>query len=131
MMRFGLILLALLSAVLGSCSTSTGRSYPLAVRETTRFLESNSPKELFNLKKRQTDEGMEFYFCDGSKWDKAAVVFPTRVTVGLESKKEGKRSDLKLRAYQQGLFLSGRKRDFEEKWRSAILTHLQTIQPDS
>lgn len=130
-MRFWLILLALQSSVLSSCSTSTGRSYLLVVRETTRFLESNSQKELLDFKKRQTDAGMEFDFCDGSKWDKGAMVFSTRVSVGLKSKKEGRRSDSKLRAYQQGVFLSGRERDFEEKWRTAILSHLQTIQPDS
>lgn len=123
--------LVFLVVALTSCATPTGRAYPLSVRETSRFLESKSPQHLFDLKKRQKEDGFEFYFCDGSKWDKTAVVFPLRVTVDLRSRNQGKQSDLKLRAYRQGLFLSRRKRDFEDKWRAAILSHLRSIQPDS
>ena len=129
--RLDFIVLILLPLILSSCSTPTGQPYPRAVRETTCFLESNSPQQLYGLKKRKKEDQIEFYFCDGSKWDKAAVVFPLRVTVSLMSNKQGERSNLKLRAYQQGLFLSRRKRDFEAKWRSAILFHLNSIQPNS
>ena len=113
----GLILLPL---ILSSCSTPTGQRYPRAVRETTFFLESNSPQQFHGLKKRKKEDQIEFYFCDGSKCDKVEVVFPLRVTVSLMSNKQGERSNLKLRAYRQGLFLSQRKRDFEDKWRNAI-----------
>lgn len=131
MIRLKLIGLLILPVLLGSCSTTTGRSYPLAVRETTRFLESKSPHQLFNLKTRQKENGVEFFFCDGSKTDKPAVVFPLRVTVDLVPRKEGADSELKLRAYKQGLFFSGRKPEFEGKWESAILSHLRSVQPDS
>jgi hypothetical protein len=131
MIRLDFIVLLLVPVILSSCSTPTGQPYPLAVRETTCFLESKSPHQLFGLKKREKENGIEFYFCEGSKWDKAAVVFPLRVTVDLLSNKQGERSNLKLRAYRQGLFLSRRKRDFEDKWRSAILFHLHSIQPNS
>ena len=124
----GLILLPL---ILSSCSTPTGQRYPRAVRETTFLLESNSPQQFHGLKKRKKEDQIEFYFCDGSKCDKVEVVFPLRVTVSLMSNKQGERSNLKLRAYRQGLFLSQRKRDFEDKWRNAILFHLNSIQPNS
>ena len=129
--RLDFIVLILLPLILSSCSTPTGQPYPRAVRETTCFLESNSPQQLYGLKKRKKEDQIEFYFCDGSKWDKATVVFPLRVTVSLMSNKQGERSNLKLRAYRQGLFLSRMKRDFEAKWRSAILFHLNSIQPNS
>ncbi|MBK73572.1 MAG: hypothetical protein CMO76_09045 [Verrucomicrobiales bacterium] len=124
----GLILLPL---ILSSCSTPTGQRYPREVRETTFFLESNSPQQFHGLKKRKKEDQIEFYFCDGSKCDNVEVVFPLRVTVSLISNKQGERSNLKLRAYRQGLFLSQRKRDFEDKWRNAILFYLNSIQPNS
>ncbi|MDB4438213.1 hypothetical protein N9195_01340 [bacterium] len=131
MIRLNRIALLLSPVLLASCTTTTGRPYPLAVRETTRFLKSKSPHQLFYLKKRRKEDGVEFSFCDGSKRDKAAVVFPLRVTIDLMPKKEGALSELKLRAYKQGLFLSGRKPEFEDKWESAILSHLRSVQPDS
>tara|TARA_B100000900_G_C20209924_1_gene565375 strand:+ start:29 stop:445 length:417 start_codon:yes stop_codon:yes gene_type:complete len=124
----GLILLPL---SLSSCSTPTGLIYSRAVRETTFFLESNSPQQLDGLKKRKKEDQIEFYFCDGSKWDNVTLVFSLRVTVSLMSSRQEERSNLKLRAYRQGLFLSRRKRNFEDKWKSAILFHLNSIQPDS
>lgn len=131
MIGLKLIGLLLLPLLLASCTTTTGRPYPLAVRETTRLLESRSPHQLFYLKKRQREHGVEFSFCDGSKRDKAAVVFPLRVIVDLIPKKEGSLSVLKLRAYKQGLFLSGRKPEFEDKWEVIILSHLSSVQLDS
>lgn len=130
MIRIDFMVLLMLPLMLSSCSTPTGQPYLTAVRKTTFFLESKSPQQLFGLKKRKKEDQIDFYFCDGSKWDKQNVVFPLWVTVSLLSKKQGERSNLKLRAYRKGLFLNRRKRDFEDKWRSAILFHLHSIQPN-
>lgn len=130
MIGLKLIGLLLLSLLLASCTTTIGRPYPLAVRETTRLLESRSPHQLFYLKKRQREYGVEFSFCDGSKRDKAAVIFPLRIIVDLIPKKESSLSVLKLRAYKQ-VFLSGRKPEFEDKWEVIILSHLSSVQLDS
>ncbi len=131
MIRIDFMVLLMLPLMLSSCSTPTGQPYLTAVRKTTSFLESKSPQQLFGLKKLKKEDQIDFYFCDGSKRDKQNVVFPLRVTVTLLSKKQGERSNLKLRAYRQGLFLSRRKRDFEDKWRSALLFYLHSIQPNS
>ena len=131
MIRIDFMVLLMLPLMLSSCSTPTGQPYLTAVRKTTSFLESKSPQQLFGLKKLKKEDQIDFYFCDGSKRDKQNVVFPLRVTVTLLSKKQGERSNLKLRAYREGLFLSRRKRDFEDKWRSALLFYLHSIQPNS
>ena len=131
MIRLDFMVLLMLPLMLSSCSTPTAQPYLTAVRKTTTFLESKSPQQLFGLKKREKEDQIDFYFCDGSKWHKHNVVFPLRVTASLVSKRQGERSNLKLRAYREGLFLSRRKRDFEDKWRSLILFHLNSIQPNS
>ena len=131
MIRLDFMVLLMLPLIVSSCSTPTGQPYFTAVGKTTTFLESKSTQELFGLKKREKEDQIDFYFCDGSKWHKHNVVFPLRVTASLMSKRQGERSNLKLRAYREGLFLSRRKRDFEDKWRSLILFHLNSIQPNS
>ena len=131
MIRLDFMVLLMLPLIVSSCSTPTGQPYFTAVRKTTSFLESKSPQYLFGLEKRKKENQIDFHFCDGSKWDKPNVVFPLRVAVRVVSKRQGERSNLKLRAYRKGLFWSRRRRDVEDKWRSAIFFHLHSIQPNS
>lgn len=131
MIRLDLIVLLLIPALLTSCSTATGRPHSSAVFETTCSVESKSPGHLFMLKKRKKEDGFESYFCNGLKLNKAVFTFPLLAKMTLMSKKQGELLSLKLRSYRQDLFLNLRKRDSEDKWRSAISFYLHSIQPNS
>ena len=131
MIRLDLIVLLLISVLLTSCSTSTGWPHSSVVFKTICSAESKSPHHLLMLKKRQKEDGFESYLCNGLKFNNSVFTFPLLVEITLISKKQGEFLSLKLRGYRQDLFLNLRKRDPEDKWRSAISFYLHSIQPNS
>jgi len=109
-----------------SCVKGTGVPFKQAVKKTELLLTKQSKKEIFALRVDREERGTSFRFNEGSKWDKASVLFPLRVHAELAPLKDGNDSLLKVEAHKEGLLLKSNRGDTAGEWRGLILKSLTT-----
>ncbi len=117
--------LILPAALLGllSCVETTGVDYEKAILKTEGFLEAQPKDHLFSLKQKKTNESATFQFIEGP-FNKAALLFPLRITAKISSVNKDQDSTLSVKAYKEGLLFKRNRGKTAEKWRDLILKSL-------